>query len=304
MILRAVDSDKKQVYDIWKEAFYFDDDGYTDFYFSKHYNSKNTFVNKIDGEVVSTLIKTPHTILLHGRFIQASMIIGVATKQKYQRQGHFKELMDVVLDECDHQELITLIQAYDPEIYKPFGFEMVYYRNKFKIRKSDLPKVKEAGITYQVVFKDFLKVYTEFVSKFNGFMVRDEKYYKLLCEEVAACGGKIIACYDTLGVIKGYAVVYQNDNQVEVNEIVYLDSRTLYELLSHILKVHDSLILYTSEAEELQRLFVSAEKEVVGATMVRINDYKLFNRFYHSEVRDVKRAMNLQGKPLFINEIK
>jgi nicotinate phosphoribosyltransferase len=64
--------------------------------------------------------------MFNGRVLQVSMIIGVATPSQYRRRGYMHELMEVVLDACEHTELITLIQTESPALYEEFGFKKIY----------------------------------------------------------------------------------------------------------------------------------------------------------------------------------
>ena len=44
MIRNALENEKSTIYRIWKEMFSFDDQGYTDYYFSELYRAKDTLV--------------------------------------------------------------------------------------------------------------------------------------------------------------------------------------------------------------------------------------------------------------------
>ena len=40
------------------------------------------------------------------------MIVGVATKEEYQGQGYMTKLLNEIISQLEHQELLTMIQAY------------------------------------------------------------------------------------------------------------------------------------------------------------------------------------------------
>lgn len=301
MITKALPKDKEQVHALWKEAFSFDDGGYTKFFFDRYYRNDQTFVLKEEDEVISSAIKTPHCLMLHGKMIQASMIVGVVTKEEKRHQGHFHKLMNVVLDECEHQELVTIIQAYDPELYKEFGFEVVYRRKQLLIKRSDVPQMADTGITYRLDYKNLVKVYSQFTAKFDGLMIRDENYFRDLSHEVEAQGGKMIACYDAKGDISGCAVLYLVNGTLTIQEIVYLDSRSLMKMLNHCLQLRFELIVEVSEAEQLEKLFSKAEVRHKGNLMARINNKELFQRLYGFKYKTVAQAMETD-KPLWYNE--
>ena len=301
MVTKAEAKDKQQILSLWKEAFSFDDGGYTKFFFDRYYRNDQTFVLKEEDEVISSAIKTPHCLMLHGKMIQASMSVGVVTHPEHRHKGHFHHLMDVVLDECSHQELVTVIQAYDPELYKEFGFDVVYRRKQMLIKRADVPQMADHGITYRLDYKHLVKVYSQFTAKFDGMMVRDEAYFRDLSYEVEAQGGKILACYDSQGEITGYAVLYLVDGVLTLQEIVYLDSRSLMKILNHCLQLRFEVVVEVSEAEQLEKLFSKAEVKHKGNLMVRVNQKDLFQRLYGFKHQSVQQAMETD-KPLWYNE--
>ncbi len=301
MITKATLKDKEQIHALWKEAFSFDDGGYTKFYFDRYFKNEHAFVLKEDKQVLASIMKAPHWMMLHGRMIQASMISGAVTHPEHRRKGYFHQLMETVLDECEHQELVTVIQAYDPELYKEFGFEQVYPRKQLLIKRADVPQMADSGMTYRLDYKNLVKVYSQFTAKFDGFMVRDEAYFRDLSYEVEAQGGKIVTCYDPQGEISGYAVLYLIDGVLTIQEIVYLDSRALMKILNHCLQLRFECVVEVSEAELLEKLFPKAEVKHKSNLMVRINNKALFQRLYGLKVLKVHQAMETD-KPLWYNE--
>ncbi len=301
MITKATAKDKEQIHALWKEAFSFDDGGYTKFFFDRYYKNEHAFVLKEDKQVLASMIKAPHWMMLHGKMIQASMISGAVTHPEHRSKGYFHQLMAAVLDECEHQELVTVIQAYDPELYKEFGFEEVYPRKQLLIKRQDVPQMSDSGMTYRLDYKNLVKVYSQFTAKFDGFMVRDEAYFRDLSFEVEAQGGKIVTCYDTQGEISGYAVLYLIDGILTIQEIVYLDSRALMKILNHCLQLRFECVVEVSEAELLEKLFPKAEVKHKSNLMVRINNKALFQRLYGCKVSGVHKAMEAE-KPLWYNE--
>ena len=175
MISKALPQEKKIVYGIWKQVFAGDDGGYTDYFFRTLYKPENTLVLKESGNIVSTLMRIPHSIMLAGHILETSMILGVATIPSYRKRGCMHELMNDVLDEVEHRELVTLIQAYNPSMYTQFGFEMVYYRRRYTVHRSQIPLCSNEGLTYKVQSQDLLDVYTAYVRRFDGFYLRTKE---------------------------------------------------------------------------------------------------------------------------------
>ena len=129
MISKALPQEKKTIYGIWKQIFAGDDGGYTDYFFRTLYRSENTLVLKQAGNIVSTLMRIPHEIMLNGKMIRASMILGVATVPSHRKQGLMHELMHDVLDELENM-LVQKQHAADYDV---------------SISEEEQSKIKEAA---------------------------------------------------------------------------------------------------------------------------------------------------------------
>lgn len=285
---------------MWKTIFADDDGGYTDFYFRNYYRNEETFVSKVQDEVIACCSKHPHEIMLHGRLLRCSMIVGMAVKPNWRGRGIMKEMMQTILDEADHQELITMIQAYQPSLYEQFGFETVYTRRSWTIRRNEIRRTPSSATT-TVFAKDCLQLYAQFVSRFNGYILRDLTWYELWMKEIEAEGGRLIGYYENRQ-LKGYAALYLDGGQLVIRECLYLDSPALYQLVNYALALGPQVILQVSGSENLSRLFVNSQMEESGYTMVRLNNPELFNRLYNCDVKTVREAMMLSGKPLYMHE--
>ncbi len=300
MVIKASNKDKKEVYSMWKNIFSHDDGGYTDYYFNVYYESLDTFVKKVDDEVVGCASKHSHEVVFNERLLKCSMIVGVAVKEEYRQKGYMNEMMQAMLDEANHQELITMIQAYDPNIYSKYGFETVYFQRVWNIKKENIKKIRPQ-VTRIPNALDCLKLYGKFVSRFSGYYIRDLNYFEKYIKEVTALKGKIISYYNK-DELEGYAVVYEDNNVLEIKECIYLNSTALLHIFNYFMYKDKEIYLYTSSAENMSLIFPNCEYKEVPYTMVRLNDAELFNRLYNCDVKNAKEAMNILEKPLFLSE--
>lgn len=302
MIVNATLQDKLHIYELWKKAFGENDRGYIDYFFGEMFLQSDTLINKENGRVFSTLTRRKNDIMLNGRILKASFFLGVVTEKEFQGKGMMHELMNEALKDAERQELITLIQSADPLLYASFGFETVYKRKRYRLEKGQVQKCTLQGVSAAVSDKELMRAYAEFVSYFDGYMIRDEKYYARLRREVAAQKGQIVAYFNSDKRIEGYAILYPGDGCILVHEIVYKSSTALIKLLNVAFRMNDRLVLVTSEAEQIEKVIPGIMAENIEFMMARINDYELFNRFYGKNVKNVQEAFNLSGKPLYIHE--
>ena len=302
MIKKATAEQTAEIKEIFSICFPNEDTRYMDYFFKNVFEPENCYVNIVDGKIVSTLIRNPHAIMFHGRVLQASMIMGVATLPEYRRKGYMQELMDVVLDACEHSELLTLIQSESPVIYEPFGFSTVYKRKDVRLERKDVKRITNFGCAYEPTAIDLLKVYSAFIRRFNGFYARDLQYFVDYKKEIIAEGGKIVAYYNGKDQIQGYAVMIPQGKELCVEEIVYLDSMSLNKLCNAALQERRVIHLHVSEAEDLTKLFPEAKVRTYSSTMARLNDARLFSRLFNKKVTTVEEAYAISQRPLNLNE--
>lgn len=302
MIKKATAEQTAEIKEIFSICFPNEDTRYMDYFFKNVFEPENCYVIIVDGKIVSTLIRNPHAIMFNGRVLQASMIMGVATLPEYRRKGYMQELMDVVLDACEHSELLTLIQSESPVIYEPFGFSTVYKRKDVRLERKDVKRITNFGCAYEPTAIDLLKVYSAFIRRFNGFYARDLQYFVDYKKEIIAEGGKIVAYYNGKDQIQGYAVMIPQGKELCVEEIVYLDSMSLNKLCNAALQERRVIHLHVSEAEDLTKLFPEAKVRTYSSTMARLNDARLFSRLFNKKVTTVEEAYAISQRPLNLNE--
>ena len=168
------------------------------------------------------------------------------------------------------------------------------------MKRNEVKRIKP-DITTDVFAKDMLKLYGQFVSRFNGYVVRDLNYFETLMKEIEAEKVRIIACYRDRE-IEGYALLYLENKKLVIRECLYLNSRALLHLVNYALNILPEVTLQVSASENLVKLFPNSQYEEVDYTMVRLNDIELFNRLYNSNVSKVEEAMMMNDEPLYMHE--
>jgi predicted acetyltransferase len=302
MIVKATDVMTPEIKNIWKECFPEEDPRYIDYYFKNLYKPGNCFVNLVSNRIVSTLVKNIHPFIFNGKVLQTSMIVGVCTIPSQRGKGYMRELMDVVMDVCEHTELITLLQTTNPSLYEMYGFRTVYNRKEIFLERKDVKRITTFGCAYEPTPIDLLKVYSNFIKRFNGFYARDLEYFVNYKKEIIARGGKLVAYYNSKDQIMGYAAMFPEANELKVEELVYLDSTALVKLLNAALAERMNVHLHVSEAEELQKIFPEAKVRVYPSTMARLNDKALFSKLFAEHVESVEQLFAASRRPLNLNE--
>jgi len=302
MIVKGNPALTGDIRECWNKSFTMEDPRWTDYFFRTVYKPEYGYAWVEDGHAVSAACRIPHAVMFNGRILQASMILGVCTLPEYRHRGYMKQVMDTVIDACSHSELITFIQAYHPELYEPWNFQMVEYRTDYTLTRGEVRRITNFGCAYEPSPIDLLKVYSAFIRRFNGFYARDLDYFVRLKKEVQAQGGKIVAFYNGKNQIQGYATLLIQGREVAMEECVYLDAMALMKLVNAALQERPTVHLHVSQAENLSVLFPGAPHEDHGFTMARLNDPLLFSRLFGTEVHDAAEAFAISRKPLNMNE--
>lgn len=302
MITKANESQTDEIRELWRICFPKEDPKYTDYYFKNLYHAENCLVYMLEGKVVSCLVRNTHAVMFNGRALQASMLVGAATLPQYRQSGYMRALLNIMIDACEHTELLTLIQAEAPSMYTNFGFRMLYHRTEYTVTRSDCKRTTNFGCSFNPTAIDMLKVYSAFISRFNGYYARDLEYFVKYINEIRTQGGKIVAYFNGKDQIQGYASMIPSGNELVVEELVYLDSMALSKLVNAALQDKKVVKLYVSAAEDLSLVFPNAPKRDYGSTMARLNDPELFSKLFAKKVYTVEDIEKISQRPLNLNE--
>ena len=232
-----------------------------------------------------------------------SMILGVATRVDKQNKGYMHMLMKQALEDAEREEVITLIQAYDPNMYRPFGFHMEYYRNRTTYHRSQIPVYSDLKVDETVSAKELAEVYKKFTNRFTGYYIRDEKYFENLKKEIQAEGGTIVAYRNReTNVVEGYMIYYLEKFICDIKEIVYLNSWAFLAMMGYGATTRLKVCVHTSDSEQILKLLPGGDVQTYPFCMARINDFAVYNICFHKMVQNVDEAFMCGKKPLFLHE--
>jgi len=303
MIKQATESVTSGIRENWRICFTLDDPRYADYFFRNLYKPEYFYVDMEGKDVAASICRIPHAVMFNGRVLQMSMLSHACTMPAYRNEGRMRKLIRTAVDACVHSELVTLVPAAYGEVYRPFGFEPVYFRSVYTLNKPEGVRLSTYGCMYEPHPLDMLKVYSAAMGRFNGFYARTLEDFISLKREISARGGKVIAYFDEKNKIRGYATVLLEGKEAKIEECIYLDSVAIIKLVNAAMQERTIVNLHVSAAENLTKLFPKAEKRDYPAIMARLNDPRLFSRLYNKEVRTVQEAYQTSFRPLMLNEM-
>lgn len=221
-IQKATCKHTDQIKKLWIESFKDEDEQSSAFFFDYLYHPEDAYLLMHESKVICMLQTRKMKIHKDGIDQDTFFIIGVATNPYYQSCGYMKQLMNYVLSQISSP--FVCIQAYDWDLYKPFGFSETYM--------TYLSDFEKQGNSNGFICDDasfLLNLYQQFTQHKDGYRVRDLAYYQNYLIPYKKLDSEIIA--------NEHAYIIVNKEHTFVSECIYTDKTALIQLLnrfSHI----------------------------------------------------------------------
>lgn len=301
MIRQGIPHDRQTLFELSNTSLALDYLSAQDFYFAHCFDAENLIVNEVNGHAVASLQVSYHTMMLHDVRIMASLFYGLLTDQNDTSGKWRRDLFLDAINEQSYRTLVTLLPTNEPEEYRRFGFMPVYQQKHYIVGRRDMPSASYYGTDKQFTISQLSAVYQAFISHFNGYILRDKEYWLKLIDELTVRRLNL-AVYHCNHQAEGYMIYRLSKKQTEVVELVYLNGKALIRLLNYGLRFKPQLDIAVSADEDLNRIFPKSPYTTSCSMTARVNDYKLFNSLYQSQVHDVQAAFAISPKPLFNDE--
>lgn len=83
------------------------------------------YVREEGGKIVSHVGVIGLDLVLMGNVARAGSIHAVATHPDHRRRGHYRRLMEEVLEDCAGRYDTLILTTEEPDLYEPFGFRVI-----------------------------------------------------------------------------------------------------------------------------------------------------------------------------------
>ncbi len=301
MFRRANQQDKRVIFDLYAKQPVIHES--QDDYFNCSFIAKNTIVNEINGHVVASLQHDYHKVMFNDLPIVTSVIFAQFSDRTKGSRA-LENLRAEAIKQESYKTLFTFINCDNNKEYQKYGFDAVYYKRAYSLNKKDFKE-----ITYSCVSKDFnvdqlLRVYRKFTEKFTGYFYRDRDYYVNLIDLLQSKRGNLACCYDSENKCVGYMIYFIDSSKVIVKELIYLNGYALSKLLSYCLRIKEDILVYVSNNEDLSKIFGKVPYKKVISTLVKINDFDLFNKLFACKVSSSITAFKQDKRPLFLSDVR
>lgn len=226
-IRQAKDRDTPQIVNLWKKCFKDEDRLSTQYYYHYLYNKENTYILKQRNRILSVIQIPPMMIRKNNQEQKSHFILGVCTDPHYQGQGLMKQLLHYVLDL--YKDYPIYLQAYVPEIYRPFGFNASHYHQIIELDKEILSLDNSIHFTDDMTL---LKIYYDkYTLSFDEYKIRCEHDFEMLIKRCQAFQDHILVIEN-----RGYMIYHETDEEIYINEFIYLHDYDILPMLNYFYK--------------------------------------------------------------------
>lgn len=220
--------------ELWEYCFN-DSPEYVDFYFENKFSPENTILLDDQGRAVSSIHMNQHSLSLNFKKFDVSYIVGVSTLPEVRGSGKMKELMEYSLRHMyESGQEVGILMPIDFRLYRRYGFENCYDMLVQNLDVDDLRKFKISGEFKKAKkAEDLEEIYRYSQSLFNGYAIRDKKYFEQFIDEMDRDGAYIYINYID-SCPEGYIAYSFEDNKMIVRECYYKSIESYKSILRFI----------------------------------------------------------------------
>lgn len=223
----------RKIRSLWEQQFQEETAESTQFYFERLYREENCLLLVSEEELICMLQLRPMTIVLDGKDVRVPFIVGVATNPEYEGCGYMGMLLRYALKTVQGKAPFVLLQAYNWDLYKSFGFIEQYQRVRWKLKKQS--DAADGGTWKQAEdAQDLLTLYLHFCEQKNGWRRRDLAYYKNQFLSNAAIWNQKIRVYWEDNQPRGYIVQEESAQELHIRECIYADEEALQHMMRYL----------------------------------------------------------------------
>ena len=300
MIREGSLSDRQAIYDLHSSHVNLGEYDRMEIYFARYFNADNIVVNEVNGHVVASSQINYHTLILNGYRIAAGVV--TATICDRNNRSYLDTLLKDIDDELEHKMLISLAITDKPDDFVSLGFEPVYKRRRYEINRMDMVNRSSDGVDTSFTAGEIAATYKKFMGSFNGYYERDMIYWTNRFETFKYLKYSMVVYRNKEKAVEGYMVFGINNNDIYIDEIVYLNGTALIRMLCYAFRFKDKITVMVSEHEDLNRIIPKAKYKLETVAMAKVNNLTLFSNLFSASAGSTREALDLLGKPLYLNE--
>ncbi|MBR0137162.1 MAG: hypothetical protein IJM15_02010 [Erysipelotrichaceae bacterium] len=298
MIRSGKPEDLKSIYGLRKVQVSLNSDS-QELYFQHQFNYRNVIVNEVNGQLKASLQLEYQPMVLKNRRVMCSIITGEFSDGR--ASGYLNELLEDAVRQLQAMTLVSAVFGANSARYQKIGFEPVYNRRVYTVKRSMLKDISDSGIGRKFMLSELRDLYREFTSHFDGYLLRSDEYWTKLMDYYLFLNYFVVVYRDENKKAQGYMVYHTEKETLVVDEIVYRSGLALLRMLAHAARVKPQVNVRVSQYEDLSLAIPDARFKLESNCSIRINDLELHNRLYKESCDSAVTAMLSSDKPLWIS---
>ena len=181
---------------LWRACFPEDDEEFIDYYYKERTKPEYALGLFEDGSEApaAMLHMLPYKMRFGGEEEDVCFVAGVCTRPNARRRGYCARLFDRAFDIMRERGFkACVLQPFDTRFYERFGFRTYAYRRVYRLSHEC---TKYVGRTDERIASDPAKLaelYSRFTERYDGYSVRDERYFESYIREFSLEGAYISA---------------------------------------------------------------------------------------------------------------
>lgn len=302
MIRYARKKDREELLELCLNSMAMKEKAYLEYYFHNIFTDGSALISELDNKLISQIHVNSHVLQFKKKRLEVSYLSAIATHYDYRKRGIMRDLMEILLEDCSNNHLLTFMEASNPRLFERYGFEVICERKRYTIYAREMLKYSSKNVSEEVDPEELSTIYHRFASRFDCYYDRDDEYYRNLLAFAHYKGSHVCVYRDENGEAKGYAFYEELEDGVEIKEIIYEDTKSLCRMIKYAIGLNPYISVEVSSAERLEKIFKMSIPRTHNAVLARINNLKLLNQLYNTNVKNVKELMDTLDKPILIHE--
>ncbi len=282
------DKKTRQLHQLYLTSFD-DSSDYVDFFFLHDYHPSRVYCVERDGAIRSALHVIMKKMVFNHQIFELPFIVAAATEAEYRRRGLMREGMAkafTALIEQGHT-MVSLYPA-NPDFYRDYGFVSFTYAKNIDAYEQSF----ECGLEETSDATLLETMYNEFISQYEGYMIRTEDDYMRYMNSLWQ-DGYVFDLMKKEGQVVGYVAHKEHD----IGEILLRgDEKPTHKNLD-IKKTYlpdpngdqpENMIRIIDVVHLIERMLI--EEDISRAISIKINDRFLVsnNMTIHLTVRQTR----------------
>lgn len=252
-IQKATEKWQAAIEKLWSARFDDETEESTQYYFSHSYKPEDTWLLCSGDELIAMAQFRPIDIALQKQREHIYFLFGVATNQDYEGCGYMKLLLHMVMQKKPYADAkFIFLQAYNWDIYRSLGFQERYQAQRWKLNKNAYTKPAVGNFSEDYTIQELLHLYNIYTKNKEGYRLRDEAYYEEQFLPYADLWGQKLLVYKQDGQAKGYLLIAENAEELEILECIYIGDEVLQNMLQLLAKHEKKVYLHTFDETHIE----------------------------------------------------